>query len=451
MALPRQPSCLAGSKDQVVNTAIKSNRAIFLDRDGVLVVPEMRDGRSYAPRSLDDFRIYPDAAASLARLKAAGYLLVAVTNQPDIGNGLVSADTVNEMHRRMSQALPIDRIEMCPHSQSEACDCRKPKPGMLVTAASDCGIDLAESVMVGDRSSDVEAGRAAGCKTIFVDLDYVSELKPASPDFTVRSLAEAADVILGVMPNNRRAQMRGVNDLKVKIFADGADLDGILQMAKLPHIKGFTTNPTLMRKAGVTNYEAFARNLLEKITQHPVSFEVFADDFPSMIAQGRAIASWGKNVNVKVPVMNTKGEFAGPVLRALASEGVELNVTAIMTPEQVAAVAEVLDAKVPAIVSVFAGRVADTGIDPVPHMRACKDILTSKPKAELLWASPREVLNIFQADDIGCHIITCTNDMIAKLSLAGKNLVEYSRETVQMFYRDATASAFSINPAKSAA
>jgi transaldolase len=279
----------------------------------------------------------------------------------------------------------------------------------------------------------------------------VNELKPASPDFTVRSIAEAADVILGVMPNNRRAQMRGVNDLKVKIFADGADLDGILEMAKLSHIQGFTTNPTLMRKAGVTDYEVFARSLLEKITQHPVSFEVFADDFPGMIAQGRAIASWGKNVNVKVPVMNTKGEFTGPVLRALASEGVELNVTAIMTPEQVVAVAEVLDTKVPAIVSVFAGRVADTGIDPVPHMRACKDILASKPKAELLWASPREVLNIFQADDIGCHIITCTNDMIAKLSLAGKNLVEYSRETVQMFYRDATASSFSINPAKSAA
>lgn len=245
--------------------------------------------------------------------------------------------------------------------------------------------------------------------------------------------------------------MRGINDLKVKIFADGADLDGILEMAKLPHIKGFTTNPTLMRKAGVTNYEAFARNLLEKITRHPVSFEVFADDFPGMIAQGRAIASWGKNVNVKVPVMNTKGEFCGPVLRALASEGVELNVTAIMTPEQVAAIAEVLDPKVPAIISVFAGRVADTGIDPVPHMTACKAILASKPKAELLWASPREVLNIFQADDIGCDIITCTNDMIAKLGLAGKNLVEYSRETVQMFYRDATASAFSINAAKSAA
>jgi D-glycero-D-manno-heptose 1,7-bisphosphate phosphatase len=200
MALSRQPSGVANPKDQVVTGATELNRAVFLDRDGVLVVPEMRDGRSFAPRSLEAFRLYPDAAASLARLKAAGYLLVAVTNQPDIGNGLVSVDVVNEMHRLMAQALPIDRIEMCPHSQTEACDCRKPKPGMLMSAARECGIDLATSVMVGDRCSDVEAGRAAGCKTVFIDLDYVSELKPASPDFTVRSIAEAADVILGAIP-----------------------------------------------------------------------------------------------------------------------------------------------------------------------------------------------------------------------------------------------------------
>ncbi len=183
-----------------MTVATTSNRAVFLDRDGVLVVPEMRNGRSYPPRSLETFALYPDAAVALTRLKAAGYLLVAVTNQPDIGNGLVSIDTVNEMHRLMSQALPIDRIEMCPHSQFETCDCRKPKPGMLVSAAHDCGINLAESVMIGDRSSDVEAGRAAGCKTVFIDLGYVSESKPASPDFTVCSIAEAADVILGVMP-----------------------------------------------------------------------------------------------------------------------------------------------------------------------------------------------------------------------------------------------------------
>jgi len=238
--------------------------------------------------------------------------------------------------------------------------------------------------------------------------------------------------------------MSSINNLKVKVFADGADLGGIIEMYKNPLIKGFTTNPTLMRKAGVTDYEGFARRLLESVTDRPVSFEVFADDFPAMIAQGRKIASWGKNVNVKVPVMNTKGEFAGSVLEALSSEGVVLNVTAIMTVDQVRAVAAELKEGVAAIVSVFAGRVADTGIDPIPHMKACKEALRSRPKAELLWASPREVLNIFQADQVGCDIITCTNDMIAKLALAGKDLMNYSRETVQMFYKDATASAYSI-------
>jgi len=238
--------------------------------------------------------------------------------------------------------------------------------------------------------------------------------------------------------------MTRIDNLKVKVFADGADLGGIIEMYKNPFIKGFTTNPTLMRKAGITDYEGFARKLLEQVTDRPVSFEVFADDFPAMISQGRKIASWGKNVNVKVPVMNTKGEFAGPVLKALSAEGVILNVTAIMTVDQVRAVAAELNEAVAAIVSVFAGRVADTGIDPIPHMTACKEALRPRPKAELLWASPREVLNIFQADQVGCDIITCTNDMIAKLALTGKDLMEYSRETVQMFYKDATASAFAI-------
>jgi transaldolase len=238
--------------------------------------------------------------------------------------------------------------------------------------------------------------------------------------------------------------MPRVQDLKVKIFADGADLNGILEMRKNPLISGFTTNPTLMRKAGVTDYETFARKLLESITDRSVSFEVFADDFSTMIDQGRAIASWGENVNVKIPVTNTKGEFSGVVLRTLAAEGVELNVTAIMNANQVRAVVETLEPSVPAIVSVFAGRVADTGIDPVPLMSECKAILTSRPKAELLWASPRELLNVFQADEIGCHIITVSYDLLAKLSLVGKDLDEYSLETVKMFHRDATAAGFAI-------
>lgn len=245
--------------------------------------------------------------------------------------------------------------------------------------------------------------------------------------------------------------MSKVHDLNVKIFADGADLKGIIEMYKNPLIKGFTTNPTLMRKAGVTDYEAFAVKLLEAVADRPVSFEVFADDSAGMISQGRRIASWGNNVNVKVPVTNTKGEFTGPVIKALSAEGVVLNVTAIFTVEQVKAVADALNPSVPSIISVFAGRIADTGLDPIPHMKACKEVLRSHPKAELLWASPREVLNIFQADELGCDIITCTNDMIAKLSLAGKDLTEYSRETVQMFYKDATASAYTIDTRENAA
>ena len=238
--------------------------------------------------------------------------------------------------------------------------------------------------------------------------------------------------------------MKRTSDLKIKIFADGADLDSMLKIAKNPHVKGLTTNPSLIRKAGVTDYEAFARKVVAAIPHLPISFEVFADDFPSMIAQGRSIATWGKNVNVKVPVTDTKGTFAADVIRTLSAEGVVLNVTAIMTVEQVRQVAEVLAPGTPAIVSVFAGRIADTGIDPMPHMRACREALASRPKAELLWASPRELLNIFQADEVGCHIITATNDLIAKLDLVGKDLVGYSRETVQMFYKDATAAGFKI-------
>jgi transaldolase len=238
----------------------------------------------------------------------------------------------------------------------------------------------------------------------------------------------------------------------VKIFADGADLDGIMALYKNPLIKGFTTNPTLMRKAGIADYEAFARQLVAAIPDRPISFEVFADDFDEMIAQGRVIASWGENVNVKIPVTTTKGAFTGPVVRALANAGVVVNVTAVMTEHQVERIAECLAPNTAAIVSVFAGRVADTGRDPVPVMRASLRALAARPKAELLWASPRELLNIFQADEIGCHIITVSHDVLAKLSLVGKDLNEYSLETVKMFYRDAVAAGFKIAvPARRAA
>jgi transaldolase len=245
--------------------------------------------------------------------------------------------------------------------------------------------------------------------------------------------------------------MPSVAELKVKVFADGADYEGIVRLSKNPVIKGFTTNPTLMRKAGVDDYEAFARKVLAVIPDRPVSFEVFADDFGSMAEQARTIASWGANVNVKIPVTNTKGQSAGELMRALSSEGVVLNVTAIFTLDQVRAVADALDPATPAIVSVFAGRIADTGVDPIPHMLACKQILGSRPKAQLLWASTRELLNIFHAEESGCDIVTVPNEFLSKLDLVGKDLTEYSRETVQAFYRDAAAAGYQIKTARFAA
>jgi transaldolase len=231
---------------------------------------------------------------------------------------------------------------------------------------------------------------------------------------------------------------------KVKLFADGADLGGIMEMAKNPNISGFTTNPTLMRKAGVSDYKTFALEVLKIVIDRPVSFEVFADDFPTMEKQAREIASWGSNVYVKIPVTNTKGEFAGGLIKKLSAEGISLNVTALLSLEQVKIVTEALNPDTPAIVSVFAGRVADTGRDPVPLMSEALKIMSVKPKAELIWASPRELLNIFQADSIGCHIITATNDILKKLNLVGKDLEEFSLETVEMFYSDAIAAGYSI-------
>ena len=238
--------------------------------------------------------------------------------------------------------------------------------------------------------------------------------------------------------------MASVQQLKIKLFSDGADLDSILSMYKNPNIKGFTTNPTLMRKAGITDYEQFGRKLLAAVPDRPISLEVFADDFPSMEVQARKIATWGPNVNVKIPVTNTKGEFAGPLLKTLSSEGVILNITALMTVQQVEEVAACLDPNTPAIISVFAGRIADTGVDPMPLMASCLQALKGRPKAELLWASPRELLNVFQADAVGCHIITATPDVLAKLKLVGKDLTEYSLDTVKMFFNDAAAAGFSI-------
>lgn len=238
--------------------------------------------------------------------------------------------------------------------------------------------------------------------------------------------------------------MKSVDQLTVKIFADGADLAGMLELYRKPYIKGFTTNPTLMRKAGISDYRAFAHEVLAAIPDRPISFEVFSDEFAEMERQAREIASWGGNVYVKIPVTNTRGESAAALVQRLSHGGVKLNVTALLPLAQVHEITRAVAGGAPACISVFAGRMADTGVDPVPVMSDALTIMQDAPNAELIWASPRELLNIFQADAIGCHIITVTHDILKKLSLVGRDLREYSLDTVKMFHTDAAQAGFTL-------
>ena len=238
--------------------------------------------------------------------------------------------------------------------------------------------------------------------------------------------------------------MKKIQDLRTKIFADGADKEAMLEMYQKPFIKGLTTNPTLMNKAGIRDYRAFCKDILSLIKDKPLSFEVFSDDFKEMERQALEIASWGDNVYVKIPITNTKSEPCYSLVKKLAKEKVKLNVTALMTLDQVSHVVESLDLTVPSYISIFAGRVADTGRDPLPIMKSSLDIMKINPLSELIWASPRELLNIFQADDIGCHVITVTNDILKKLSLVGYDLDKYSLDTVKMFYNDAVVAGFKL-------
>jgi len=238
--------------------------------------------------------------------------------------------------------------------------------------------------------------------------------------------------------------MKRVEELKVQIFADGADKSGMLDMYEKPYIKGLTTNPTLMKKAGISDYRAFCKDILTYINDKPLSFEVFSDDFTEMERQAMEIASWGENVYVKIPVTNTKKEYCYELVKKLVAKKVKVNVTAIMTLGQVREVVASLSADVPSYVSIFAGRIADTGRDPVPLMAAAVELLKVAPTAELIWASPRELLNIFQADELGCHVITVTNDILKKLTMVGYDLDEYSLDTVKMFYADAQSAGYKI-------
>ena len=239
--------------------------------------------------------------------------------------------------------------------------------------------------------------------------------------------------------------MKKIEDLKIKIFSDGADKKDMLEMNSKTFIKGLTTNPTLMKKAGIKDYETFAKDILSTIKEKPISFEVFSDDFDDMEKQAMEIASWAANIYVKIPITNTKKESSKKLIKRLAERKVKLNITAIMTLDQVKTVLSVLENKVPSIISVFAGRIADTGRDPIPLMNDCLKEMKINSNSELLWASPRELLNIIQADQIGCHIITVTKDIIKKLQFTNYNLEDYSLDTVKIFYKDAVDAGFKIN------
>jgi transaldolase len=243
---------------------------------------------------------------------------------------------------------------------------------------------------------------------------------------------------------NRQLAVKKPSELAVKIYADGADRQRMLEMYRNSLIKGFTTNPTLMRKAGISDYRAFARSILQEIPDRPISFEVFSDELDEMEEQAREIATWGQNVYVKIPVTNTRATPLAPLIRKLAADGVKINVTAMMTLEQVHEVTMALKDGAPSCISIFAGRIADTGRDPLPIMSETMSILRDFRNIELIWASPRELLNIMQADDIGCHIITVTNDILKKLELIGKDLIDYSLDTVRMFRDDAVKAGYEL-------
>ena len=412
-------------------------RAVFLDRDGVLNRAMVRQGKPYPPASLAEVEILPGVVEGLRGLKEAGFVLIVVSNQPDVARGTTPQETVEAINADLAKRLPIDRFIMCYHDSGDACNCRKPRPGMLFTGAREFDVDLTASFMVGDRWRDVAAGMRAGCKTIFIDYGYDEKI-PQSCDYRVSSTQEAIMAIL------KGARMKRVEHLKVKIFADGADKAGMLEMYGKPYIKGLTTNPTLMRKAGISDYKEFAKDILKAIPDRPISFEVFSDEFANMERQALEIADWGENVYVKIPVTNTKREPSYELVHKLAKRGVKLNVTALMTLGQVRDVVAALSPTVPSYVSVFAGRIADTGRDPIPVMAAAVQILKLNPRSELIWASPRELLNIFHANEVGCHVITVTNDILGKLSLVDFDLEDYSLDTVRMFHTDAVAAGFKL-------
>lgn len=423
---------------------------ILLDRDGVLndMVYHPEHGTVDSPMHPEQVTLLPGVPEALKLMTDAGFGMAVVTNQPAAAKGKTTRANLEAVHARVLQEATASggRIlssHVCYHRAEDRCTCRKPATGLLEEAfGQNPDYDRRASWMVGDGVTDIQAGKALGLLTALIGKKPCAvcqnlEDTCGMPTTSTPDLPSFAAMLTRGGP----APMR----LRVKVFADGADLAAICRRAADPNIRGFTTNPSLMRKAGVDDYGAFARAALAAVGGRPISFEVIADTEEEIERQALLIHSWGENAYVKIPITNTHGHPLSGLAGRLSQRGVKCNVTAILALDQVCAAATALRGGAPSVVSVFAGRVADAGVDPVVHMRAALAICRSlDPRIELLWASPREVLNIVQANDIGCDIITVTDDLLSKMPNLGKDLTQFSLETVRMLKGDADAGGYTL-------
>jgi len=430
-------------------------KAIFLDRDGVInrLIYNPDNLEYESPHSEKDIELYPGTLPALKQLKDMGYLLFIVSNQPSFAKGKASLEAIQAIHKKIHKQLLDFGVEFteyfyCYHhpngivaEYSYDCQCRKPKPYFLLQAKDKYCLNMADSWMIGDCDLDIQCGLSAGVKTIAISEEKSKQRRGSmKAHFCTNNLMEAVEVIF----KQEKRMRRPLEGLKIKIFADGADISAMKRAYQEGIVKGFTTNPVLMRKANIIDYEKFAREALREIPDLPISFEVLSDDFSSMEREARKISGWGRNVNVKIPITNTKGESSIPLIHKLSLDGLFLNITAILTVEQMKEVAEAISPRARTIVSVFAGRIADTGRNPIPYIKKGIELLKANPQAELLWASCRELLNIFQAQMCGCHIITVTDDILNKISLIGKDLDLLSLETVDLFHKNAQSGGYKI-------
>ena len=421
-----------------------------------------------SPFNLDQIEIIDGVKFALEKIKEYGYKVIIVTNQPGAAKEKVSLETLNLVHNDIVGTLSgnkniIDESYICFHHPNgknpeltQRCNCRKPNVQHFNTAINKYDIDISRSFMVGDSKSDIVAGNSLGLKTILVgelkcDRCGMFQSKESLPTYHFRSLSEFADALPRLDTSHYRksyyegrTQMKKVEDLAIKVFADGANIADFLALKSKPYIEGFTTNPTLISKANVKNYEEWAKDVLSIIEGMDISFEVVSDCIDEMKIQAKKLSSWGENVFVKIPITNTKGESTLELVKELSKEGVRLNITAVMTLKQTEDTFRVLDKNTRSIISIFAGRIADTGRDPVPLMKKAKSLIANSSNIELLWASPRELLNIYHAEECMVDIITVTPAILAKIDQINYDLDEFSLDTVKMFYNDAVKANLTI-------